>query len=110
VTTRAQPGAGGTERRPAPAPGSSAQAPASPRFRIDNRYLAPILVTIVLVAGQVSFGFLESWSRTLLAIATAMLTELVVGRLLGGKWPHLASSYISGISVGILVRSPAFWP
>ena len=27
-----------------------------------------------------------------------------------GKWPHLASAYISGISVGILVRSPAFWP
>jgi Na+-transporting NADH:ubiquinone oxidoreductase subunit NqrB len=26
------------------------------------------------------------------------------------KWPHLASAYISGISVGILVRSPAFWP
>ncbi len=33
-------------------------------FGIDKRYLAPILVTIVLVAGQVTFGFLESWSRT----------------------------------------------
>ncbi len=27
-----------------------------------------------------------------------------------GKWPNLASAYITGISVGILVRSPAFWP
>jgi enediyne biosynthesis protein E5 len=27
-----------------------------------------------------------------------------------GKYPNLASSYISGISVGILIRSPAFWP
>ena len=34
----------------------------------------------------------------------------MLGRLFVGKWPHLASAYISGISVGILVRSPAFWP
>ena len=26
------------------------------------------------------------------------------------SWPHLASAYISGISVGMLVRSPEFWP
>jgi hypothetical protein len=33
-----------------------------------------------------------------------------LGRLITGKWPHLASAYITGISVGILIRSPAFWP
>jgi enediyne biosynthesis protein E5 len=77
---------------------------------IDKRYLAPILVTMVLIAGQVTFGFLESWSRTLLAIATAIAIEMVLGRILWGRWPHLASAYISGISVGMLVRSPAFWP
>src|SRR4029077_4196227 len=66
--------------------------------------------TSVLLAGQLTFGFLESWSRTFLAIATAILTELVVVRALYGAWPHLASAYVSGISVGILVRSPAFWP
>ena len=38
------------------------------------------------------------------------LVELLLGRLLWGKWPHLASAYISGISVGMLVRSPEFWP
>jgi enediyne biosynthesis protein E5 len=78
--------------------------------RIDQRYLAPALVTAVLVAGQFTFGFLESWSRTLLAIATSVLVELVVVRSVYGKWPHPASAYVSGISVGILVRSPAFWP
>ena len=78
--------------------------------RIDKRYLAPILVTIVLITGQLTFGFLESWSRTFLAIATSIAVELVLGRLFGGTWPHLASAYISGISVGMLVRSPEFWP
>ena len=86
-----------------------AGAPA-PRLRIDNRYLAPILVTLVLVMGQVVFGFLESWSRTALAILTAILVEIVLSRLFWGKWPHLASSYISGISIGMLIRSPVFWP
>jgi enediyne biosynthesis protein E5 len=79
-------------------------------MRIDKRYLAPILVTMVLVVGQVTFAFLESWSRTMLAIATAIGVEMILGRVFSGKWPHLASAYISGISVGMLVRSPAFWP
>jgi hypothetical protein len=39
-----------------------------------------------------------------------MVLELALGRLTYGKFPNLASAYISGISVGILVRSPAFWP
>ena len=92
----------------------TAQAPLqtgrSAAFTIDKRYLAPILVTVVLVLGQVTFGFLESWSRTALAIATAIAIELVLARVFSGAWPHLASSYISGISVGMLVRSPAMWP
>ena len=79
-------------------------------FRIDKRYLAPILVTIVLIAGQVAFGFLESWWRTALAIGTAIAVELILARMFTGTWPHLASAYISGISVGMLVRSPAVWP
>ncbi len=33
-----------------------------------------------------------------------------LGRIFTGKFPNLASAYITGISVGILVRSPAFWP
>jgi hypothetical protein len=78
--------------------------------RIDKRYLAPILVTLVLIMGQLTFGFLESWSRTFLAIATAILVEMILGRTFSGAWPHLASAYVSGISIGMLVRSPEFWP
>ena len=80
------------------------------RFQFDKRYLAPVLVTMVLIAGQLSFGFLESWSRTALAIATAIAVEMILGRVFTGRWPQLASAYVSGISVGILVRSPEYWP
>ena len=77
---------------------------------VDNRYLAPVLVTFVLLAGQVSFGILESYSRTALAIVTAIATEIILGRIVYRRWPHLASAYITGISVGMLVRSPLVWP
>jgi len=76
----------------------------------DNRYLPPLFITCILLTGQLTFGILESYEKTALAILTAIGMELVLGRLFTGKWPHLASAYISGISVGILIRSPAVWP
>lgn len=79
-------------------------------FSIENRYLPPMLITTILLVGQLSFGLLESFKQTALAIGVAMLLELALGRLVYGKFPNLASAYITGISVGILTRSPAFWP
>jgi hypothetical protein len=76
----------------------------------SNRYLSPLLISCVLLVGQLSYGILESYTRTLLAIVTSLVAEMVLSRVYFGKWPILASAYISGISVGILVRSPAFWP
>jgi len=91
---------------------SSLGAPGGPKkmFGVDSRFVPPVFITLILLVGQLSFGMLESYKKTLLAIATAILAELVLGRIFVGKWPVLASAYISGISVGILVRSPAFWP
>jgi Na+-translocating ferredoxin:NAD+ oxidoreductase RnfD subunit len=77
---------------------------------LENRFVPPIFITLILIVGHFSFGMLESYQKTLLAIGVSILAELVLGRIFLGKWPHLASSYITGISVGILVRSPAFWP
>jgi Na+-translocating ferredoxin:NAD+ oxidoreductase RnfD subunit len=99
------------------APISSAQtepeAPAKRRgaaLLFDNRYLPPLFITCILLTGQLTFGILESYEKTALAILTAIGMELVLGRIFAGRWPHLASAYISGISVGILIRSPAIWP
>lgn len=84
--------------------------PKSPASRLDPRFIAPIMITMILLVGQVSMHILEDYRKTVLAIVVSIATELTLGRLFTGKWPHLASAYVSGISVGILLRSPEFWP
>lgn len=79
-------------------------------FRPDNRYLPPMLITCILLAGQLSFGLLESFTRTGLAILASIVMEIILSKFLTGKITNLASAYISGISVGILVRAPDMWP
>jgi Na+-translocating ferredoxin:NAD+ oxidoreductase RnfD subunit len=78
--------------------------------KLDNRLLPPILITCILVTAHLNFGILEAYERTALAIVTAIAAELALGRVTYGTWLHPASAYISGISVGILVRSPFLWP
>jgi hypothetical protein len=77
---------------------------------LENRFVPPVFITLILLVGHLSYGILESYPKTLLAITTGIAAELMLGRIFFGKWPHLASAYITGISVGILVRSPAYWP
>jgi hypothetical protein len=82
----------------------------SPRVALDPRFLPPLLITCILVGAHYSFGILEAYQRTGVAILSAIAAELVLGRLSYGRWPHPASAYVSGISVGILTRSPFLWP
>jgi len=92
---------------------SPPERPAAPKLlfglRLDNRYLPPILITSILITAQLTFGILESFQQTAVAIVTAICAELILGRITHGRWLDPASAYISGISVGILIRSPFLW-
>jgi Na+-translocating ferredoxin:NAD+ oxidoreductase RnfD subunit len=77
---------------------------------LGNPFVPPLFITLILLVGNLSYGILESYSKTLLAIVTSIIAEMILGRIFLRKWPHPASAYITGISVGILLRSPAFWP
>lgn len=96
------------------APTANAPLPPSAGKRIfaalGNPFVPPLFITLILLVGNLSYGILESYWKTLLAIVTSVAAEMVLGRIFLRKWPHPASSYITGISVGILLRSPAFWP
>src|SRR4051794_35099951 len=91
---------------PAAAGIHSGQRGGSPLRAWWEAYLPPAFITLVLLVAEYNFKILEygPW-RTLTAIGTAMLVDAILGLLVVGRVPHLASAYISGISVGILVRS-----
>jgi Na+-translocating ferredoxin:NAD+ oxidoreductase RnfD subunit len=74
------------------------------------QYVPPIFITLVLFAGQISFHILDNYWNLVASVATSMIAEIVLSRVLLGKWKNLASAYITGISVGILIRSPMVWP
>jgi len=75
-----------------------------------SKYPAPILITLILLVGQLTFGILDSYLNVLLSVGAAVVTELVLSRVMLGKWKNPASAYISGISVSILIRSTLSWP
>ncbi|WP_152270132.1 RnfABCDGE type electron transport complex subunit D [Agriterribacter humi] len=77
----------------------------------DNfQYIPPAFITLILLVGQFTFGILDSYTTLVAAIATAMIAEIILARIVLGTWKNLASAYITGISVGILIRSNVIWP
>jgi Na+-translocating ferredoxin:NAD+ oxidoreductase RnfD subunit len=78
--------------------------------RYDRRLTAPLLITLILIGAHWSFGMLRGYEAIALAVATAIVTELAMRRLLTGQPAQIASAYVSGISITILVRSPVLWP
>lgn len=79
-------------------------------FEYKKKYTPSLLITAILFGAHISFGILSSFWMLLTAISASFITEAVLHRLIVGKWRDMTSAYISGISVGILVRSPFLWP
>jgi len=79
-------------------------------LRHDPRYLVAGFLTLILIIGQSWLGFLESLEQFAIAVASSMATEIALCRIYRGEWPNPISSYMTGVSVGILVRSPYWWP
>ncbi|MEO8819991.1 MAG: RnfABCDGE type electron transport complex subunit D [Ginsengibacter sp.] len=74
------------------------------------QYVPPAFLTLLLLIGQLSFGVLDSYIYVVVSVCAAIFTEMILARVLLGKWKSLSSAYITGISVGILIRSVSIWP
>jgi Na+-transporting NADH:ubiquinone oxidoreductase subunit NqrB len=79
-------------------------------LRHDPRYLVAGFLTLILIVGQAWLGFLESLEQFAIAVVFSMATEITLSRIYRGEWPNPISAYMTGVSVGILVRSPDWWP
>jgi Na+-translocating ferredoxin:NAD+ oxidoreductase RnfD subunit len=92
---------------------ASAPPPRSITSRITPKHLFSTLITVLLVLGELQYKILGGYDRLALALGTCMLTEVVLSRLLRKTWPpSVLSAYISGNSLGILVKPAAglLWP
>jgi hypothetical protein len=94
--------------------------------QIKPQYHAQVLITLILIGAYFYYGALDdlsapwlaaltggwfaSYAPTFVTIAVAIGAEWILGRLAYGKWINPASAYISGISAGILIKSPELWP
>ena len=78
--------------------------------RKNFQYIPPAFITLILLVGQVTFGILDSYINLGVAIVTSVVAEIVLAGLVLGTRKNLASAYITGISVGILIRSNVIWP
>jgi Na+-transporting NADH:ubiquinone oxidoreductase subunit NqrB len=86
------------------------EKPQTARFRINPQYLAPLLITGILAVAQITAGVLLKYDLLLTAIGAAIVTEILLSWLWYGRFPHWASAYVTGISIGILVRSISWLP
>jgi Na+-transporting NADH:ubiquinone oxidoreductase subunit NqrB len=96
--------------RPATAMPTAAPKKQGGWFTRFKPFLAPILISCILAAGNYQYGVLEGNWGTVAAILTSIIAETVLSLFATGRWPHIASAYITGISVGILLRTPLLWP
>jgi len=56
------------------------------KIRLDNRYIPPLFITCILLVGHLSYGILEGYDKTALAIISALVTEMVLGRIFFKKF------------------------
>ena len=77
---------------------------------INIKYAPPLLISLILIIGHFSFGILEGYKAIILAVSTSVITELLLSRMIDGRWRNISSAYITGISISILIRSTYLWP
>jgi Na+-translocating ferredoxin:NAD+ oxidoreductase RnfD subunit len=78
--------------------------------RRDPRYMVAGFLTFILLVGQIRLGFLEGLGQFFTALVVSVATELLLSRVYRREWPNPISAYMTGVSIGILVRSPVRWP
>jgi Na+-translocating ferredoxin:NAD+ oxidoreductase RnfD subunit len=80
---------------------------------LDPRYPVSFLITLILVLGEARYGILGGYARLATALGVCVATELALSRWLsGGRFANVASAYITGISLALLIkpRADLLWP
>jgi len=79
-------------------------------MRYDRRLTLLVPISLILLGAQWSFGILHGYRGIVAAVVTSIAAEAALSRIFLGRARNLASAYMSGVSVSIMVRSPLLWP
>jgi len=79
---------------------------------LDPRYPISFLITLILVLGEARYGILGGYARLVTALGVCTVAELALSRWVRGQVANLASAYITGISLALLIkpRADLLWP
>lgn len=80
--------------------------------RINPKYLIIFLITLILVLGELRYSILGGYERLITALTACLVTELVLSRVIRGRFVNVSSAYVSGISLSLLTKPQAnlLWP
>jgi len=80
--------------------------------RMDPRYPVSFLITVILVLGEARYGILGGYDRLVTSLGVCTATELALSRWLRGRFANMASAYVTGISLALLIkpRGDLLWP
>jgi Na+-translocating ferredoxin:NAD+ oxidoreductase RnfD subunit len=78
----------------------------------DPKYLIVFLITLVLVAGEARYSILGGYDRLATTLGVCIATEVLLSWWLRGRVANIASAYITGISLALLIKPQAniLWP
>src|SRR5258707_4415471 len=82
------------------------------RVLADPKYLIVFLITLVLVVGESRYSVLGGYDRLATTLGTCIATEVLLSWWLRGRVANIASAYITGISLALLIKPQAniLWP
>ena len=78
----------------------------------DPKYLIVFLITLVLVVGEARYNILGGYDRLATTLGVCLATEVFLSWWLRGRVASVASAYITGISLALLIKPQAniLWP
>ena len=76
----------------------------------DPRVYILIFLLSFVFMGQLFLGFFQRWDVIIAAVVTAMVTELLLYRLVNKKWIFPLSALISGLGISLILSSYLIWP
>ena len=78
----------------------------------DPKYLIVFLITLVLVVGEARYNILGGYDRLATTLGVCLATEVFLSWWLRGRVANVASAYITGISLALLIKPQAniLWP